>query len=108
MSELTKRNPAVNGGSVKLIRLSDIQERAKLKGDDYARECIQSGELWGDYLLLDEDVFEAIRKKYRGVGDLVHDILAPAVERIDNALGTNLKNCGGCKARREWLNKLFG
>jgi len=44
------------------------------------------------------------KKKPRGLGDVVHDLLAPAVKVIDKTLGTNLKGCGGCKKRREKLN----
>ncbi len=40
------------------------------------------------------------------LGDKVEKILKPVVEVIDNNLGTNLKECQGCKKRKEMLNKL--
>jgi hypothetical protein len=42
----------------------------------------------------------------RGLGDVVHAGLKPFVVAIDKAAGTNLQHCGGCKRRRETLNKI--
>ena len=41
----------------------------------------------------------------KGLGDVVHAALSPAVAVIDAVFKTNLKNCGGCAERRQRLNK---
>ena len=43
----------------------------------------------------------------RGVGDQVERIAQPIAKVIDKALGTNIQGCGGCKRRRDYLNKRF-
>ena len=42
----------------------------------------------------------------RGLGDAVHAVLKPLAVAVDKVAGTDLKNCGGCKRRREALNKI--
>ena len=41
----------------------------------------------------------------RGAGDLIHVILNPITNIIDDMLGTKLSGCGGCRDRQEKLNK---
>lgn len=41
-----------------------------------------------------------------GLGDAVAMVAQPIAGVIDAILGTNVKGCGGCKARQEALNKL--
>lgn len=43
----------------------------------------------------------------RGLGDLIHATLKPITFASDKILHTDLKNCGGCGARKEALNELF-
>lgn len=45
--------------------------------------------------------------KPRGLGDRVERIAQPIAKVIDKALGTNVQGCGGCKKRRDALNKAF-
>lgn len=75
----------------------------------YLDECVSAGTIEDGTLLLSDEAFEFLRRKYSsgGLGDRVHDFLAPAVAVADKVLGTNLANCGGCKSRREWLNQHF-
>jgi hypothetical protein len=51
--------------------------------------------------------FDGSLKPVRGVGDIVYNIAQPIAKTIDLVLGTNIKGCGGCKKRRELLNKAF-
>lgn len=41
-----------------------------------------------------------------GLGDKVHDLLAPAANAIDRVFGTNLTNCSACDKRRRLLNRI--
>lgn len=43
----------------------------------------------------------------RGLGDMVAKVAQPIAAIVDAVAGTNLKNCGGCKQRREKLNQKF-
>lgn len=43
----------------------------------------------------------------RGLGDKVESIAQPIAKVIDRVAGTNIQECGGCKKRKEWLNKNF-
>ena len=42
----------------------------------------------------------------RGLGDVVAKVAQPVAKAIDAVAGTNLQNCGGCKARQEKLNQI--
>lgn len=46
-----------------------------------------------------------MKSSIRGLGDVVHAVLKPAVKIMDTTLKTKLGECGGCKKRREALNK---
>jgi hypothetical protein len=48
-----------------------------------------------------------VRKKITGIGDVVHKIAQPIAKSIDMVAGTKIQQCGGCKKRREALNKAF-
>jgi hypothetical protein len=41
-----------------------------------------------------------------GLGDVVASIAQPIAKGLDKILGTDIQNCGGCKQRREKLNKI--
>ena len=45
--------------------------------------------------------------KPNGLGDRVERIAQPIARVIDRLAGTNIQQCGGCKKRREALNKAF-
>ncbi len=42
----------------------------------------------------------------RGLGDLVAAVAQPIARAIDAAAGTKIAECGGCKKRREALNRI--
>lgn len=42
-----------------------------------------------------------------GVGDVVAKVAQPVANLIDKIFSTNIRECGGCKKRREKLNKMF-
>jgi len=48
---------------------------------------------------------DEIRKRVR-LGRAVERVAQPIAGVIDKVAGTNLKECGGCKKRKEWLNNL--
>ena len=50
---------------------------------------------------------EVVKKKITGIGDVVHRIAQPIAKSIDMVAGTKIQQCGGCKKRREALNKAF-
>jgi len=47
------------------------------------------------------------RLRQRGLGDCVERIVQPLARAIDRVAGTKIQQCGGCKKRREALNKAF-
>lgn len=47
------------------------------------------------------------KQKTRGLGDVVEKFAKPIARKIDSIAGTNIEACGGCKKRREYLNKKF-
>jgi len=47
------------------------------------------------------------REPIAGVGDIVHKVAQPIARVIDRVVKTNIQGCGGCKKRREALNKAF-
>lgn len=47
------------------------------------------------------------KETVRGVGDIVHAIVAPVAKAIDSLAGTDLENCEKCSERRDvWNEKL--
>ncbi len=50
---------------------------------------------------------DAAINKIHGAGDLIYNIAQPIAKTIDRILGTNIKECNGCKRRRKKLNQLF-
>ncbi|MES2995903.1 MAG: hypothetical protein V4733_03745 [Verrucomicrobiota bacterium] len=42
-----------------------------------------------------------------GLGDVVAAFAQPIARAIDSAAGTDIQNCGGCKQRREKLNRVL-
>jgi hypothetical protein len=49
---------------------------------------------------------EPVPTTTKGLGDLVAAVAQPIARAIDAAAGTNISNCGGCKKRRELLNRI--
>ena len=45
--------------------------------------------------------------KIYGMGDVVAKVAQPIASIIDKVVGTNIKECGECKKRREMLNKVL-
>jgi len=41
-----------------------------------------------------------------GLGDLVERVAQPIAKIIDKVAKTKIKECGGCKKRKEYLNKI--
>ncbi len=71
----------------------------------------------GDRLTLSRDDFQRINRDFLnlppsaapkakfGLGDAVAILAQPIAGAIDAVTGSHLKECGGCKARREAMNK---
>ena len=55
-----------------------------------------------------KDMMREFSQKSRsfGLGDAVAMVAQPIAKAIDAVAGTNIQECGGCKARREALNRL--
>lgn len=51
--------------------------------------------------------FDGSIKPINGLGDMVHRVAQPIAKTIDKIFKTDIENCGGCKKRREFLNKAF-
>jgi hypothetical protein len=47
----------------------------------------------------------AMPDDYIKLGDAVEKVAKPIAKVIDKVVGTELQNCGGCKARQEKLNR---
>lgn len=53
-----------------------------------------------------EETEEERKARHKKLGDLAEALFGPIANKIDKTLGTNIKECGGCKKRKEWLNQL--
>jgi hypothetical protein len=91
-----------------VIALADIRQAAMgLPGmfDDF----LSAGRIEGTGLAISREAFDALQARWGltgGIGSVIHTALAPAVKAIDAALGTDLKNCGGCAGRELKWNAL--
>ena len=52
------------------------------------------------------DIYANHDKPNKGLGDLVETIAQPIAKAIDKVAGTKIQECGGCKKRKEYLNKI--
>lgn len=70
-------------------------------------EPINSVEDWERVTGLKFDRKTPPKNKINGLGDKVERIAQPIAKAIDRVAGTRIQECGGCKKRKEWLNKNF-
>lgn len=52
--------------------------------------------------------FDAIMAKHcpGGLGNVIHEVLKPAVVVVDRVAGTDMANCGGCAERQLRMNAI--
>jgi hypothetical protein len=73
---------------------------------------LSAGRLDGEAVEIDARVWYQIiadqrcAEKHPGLGDAVAAIAQPIARGLDAVLGTKIQECGGCKRRREALNRL--
>ena len=98
------------------IRISDLKERALLRGPEYEQEVMSKGTVDGAFLFINKGDYDALVIKWakmpltgsnqvRGLGDIVYKVANPIARAIDRVAGTKIQGCGGCAKRREALNK---
>lgn len=71
---------------------------------DPCAQCPLAPRRWGQYGQCREG---AVPEKAFGLGDAVAAVAQPIAAKIDALLGTNIKNCGGCKKRQAALNRIM-
>jgi len=81
-------------------RYCELCQLHKRDNLEYHQEFLKNANVWW------KD-FNGSLKKPKGLGDIVERVAQPIAKTIDKALGTNIKNCSGCKKRKELLNKAF-
>ncbi len=74
----------------------------KINHADPCAECPLAQRRWGPYGLCKP----GNEPQPFGLGDAVAAVAQPIAAKIDALLGTNIKNCGGCKKRQAALNKI--
>ncbi len=52
-------------------------------------------------------IIRHIMPQVRGLGDVAYGIAQPVAKVVDRVFKTDLKNCGGCKSRREKWNEKY-
>jgi hypothetical protein len=62
---------------------------------------------WKLNLMSEIQSFKTEEESRTGLGDIVERVAQPIAKAIDKFLGTNIKECGGCKKRKKFLNELF-
>ncbi len=87
-------------GGITSKRYCELCQLHKRDNLDYHKKFKENPSIWW------KD-FNGSLKPIGGLGDIVYKVVQPIAKTIDKALGTNIKNCGGCKKRREFLNKTF-
>jgi hypothetical protein len=87
-------------GGVTGKRYCELCQLHKRDNLEYHQEFQKNSNIWWKN-------FNGSLRKPRGLGDIVYNIAQPIAKVIDSTLGTNIKNCGGCKKRRKLLNNAF-
>lgn len=93
---------------MKRIRIDLLSRASGSKTAGYFMECLQAGQMDGDYLLIPEPAYKQLQRRHRGLGDRVHDVLAPLAKWLDRRLGTRFMTCQACARRRARLNGISG
>lgn len=94
---------------MRTISLLALEKVARTRPAGYSEEVISAGKIEGSFLLIEDELYDALRLKYSpaGAGDKLARILKPIARVIDSVAGTDLEHCPGCLDRREWLNRKF-
>jgi hypothetical protein len=75
------------------------------------QDFAKRGRIRGEELEIARTDFDAINQKYFGsnaIGSLLHKLFKPAVVFLDQVLGFNLEECGGCAERELKINSATG
>jgi hypothetical protein len=79
--------------------------QGRIAWNDPAQACPASR--WASYVHPDADAGGLVQAvKASRYGDAVAVVAQPVAKAVDWVFGTDLKNCGDCKQRRETLNRL--
>lgn len=91
------------------VLLTDLKRGGGLFPSGYMEDCLARGKVEGDFLVLKEGDYVALRLKHspRGLGDQAARILKPVARLLDGVLGTDLEHCPACAERQAWLNETF-
>lgn len=111
------------------IKLEVIERDALVRPAGYKETILSVGTVKGEFVEIDPPDYSRIRVEYtqiapqraiiltqeegkrperkmEGLGDLVEKFAQPIAKAIDKVAGTNVQGCGGCKKRKQALNKL--
>ncbi len=91
------------------IPIAALKRGRRDRPSNYAEIVMAAGRVEGDHVLLTEEQFLALQKRFSnpGLGDVIEKVLSPVVRIADRALGTSLGKCGACQRRKSRLNRLF-
>ena len=95
--------------SIRQIKAEDLESYCSGYGIALAQTIRESfPAIDGVHLVPGSEWFRLARsvRKTIGLGDIVHAIAQPIARAIDVVAHTDLQNCGGCKKRREMLNRI--
>jgi hypothetical protein len=95
--------------AMKTILMASLRDAAKSRPGGYMEDCLARGKVEGEFLVLAEADYVALRLKYspRGLGDQAARVLKPLARLLDGVLGTDLEHCPACAERQAWLNGNF-
>lgn len=94
------------------VKQKSIERISKDRGAGFRDDVLRLATCEGAYCEVPNDVWlELLHKHPRqkrniGLGDIVRAIAQPIAKAIDSVAHTNIQNCGGCKKRREILNRI--
>jgi hypothetical protein len=88
-------------GICKLLKRDSIEVAERIK--------FNPKDAWKMNSYSPQELYEALenQQKIKGFGDIIYKFAQPIAKTVDKTLGTKIQNCGGCKKRRELLNKLL-
>lgn len=87
-----------------LLKLAQWNVKQKMENDKNKQGIILQHKTKAT---IPSDIYANHRKQSKGLGDLVETIAQPIAKVIDKVAGTKIQECGGCKKRKEYLNKIL-
>lgn len=89
------------------LRLAKVRKACMAKPGLWT-DFLAAGQIAGEHLQISREDFDRLQAKWfpGGLGNIVHEALAPIVQVADFILKTDIQGCSGCAERQMGINRI--